>query len=304
MSTLRNSEVLESILRALFSVASRRTTQSFASTVIGAIIKTLEQNYEFLREVHVENPEYVNAEGIIKISPEIDSVDCQQVGKAIEAIIRIVYMDLVGKTGLFFMKELKDLAGEDIIAGLKSYGVDLGILQTEQRYLHRQQRRRTQEVHQTTKMKGETGNHRDDVSLLGYTWKNVGSWQYDPVQKTCVLYSKEGKELDRLNLETIIESYVTSITQEYEDPSNAYQETVILSEKEIELLKILNQRDIDAETAQVVLHLSKDEFERIIRRLLQNEMLHYVSFNEIELTEQGINFLTQKEAETTVPRSS
>ena len=304
MSTLKNSEVLESILRALFSVASRRTTQSFAATVIGTIIKTLEQNYEFLQQVHIENPEYVNTEGIIKISSDIDTVDCNQVGKAIEAIIRIVYMDLVGKTGLFFMKELKELAGEQIIAELKSYGVDLGILQTEQRYLHRQQRRKSQEAHPTTKMKGDSGKHRDDVSLLGYTWKNVGSWQYDPLQKTCVLYSKDGKELDRLNLETIIESYVTSITQEYEDPSSAYQEEVVLSEKEIELLKILSQRDIDAETAKVVLHLSKDEFERIIRRLLQNELLHYVSFNEIELTEQGINFLTQKESETTAPSSS
>jgi hypothetical protein len=293
MSSLKNSEVLESILRALFSVASRRTTQSFAATVIGAIIKTLEQNYEFLREVHVENPEYVSMEGIIKISSEIDTVDCTRVGKAIEAIIRIVYMDLVGKTGLFFMKELKELAGEQIIAELKSYGVDLAILQTEQRYLHRQQRRKS-EVQKTT-IKTDTGKHRDDVSLLGYTWKNVGSWQYDPLQKTCVLYNKDGKELDRLNLETIIESYVTSITQEYEDPSSAYQEQVILTEKEIELLKILNQRDIDAETAKVVLHLSKDEFERILRRLLQNELLHYVSFNEIELTEQGINFLSQKE---------
>jgi predicted DNA-binding protein (UPF0251 family) len=299
MTELKNSEVLESILRALFSVASRRTTQSFAATVIGAIIKTLEQNYEFLQQVHIENPEYVNTEGIITISSEIDSVDCTRVGKAIEAIIRIVYMDLVGKTGLFFMKELKELAGEEIIAELKSYGVDLAILQTEQRYLHRQQRRRTQEAHQTTKMKGDT-----DVSLLGYTWKNVGSWQYDPLQKTCVLYSKDGKELDRLNLETIIENYVTSLTQEYEDPSNAYQEQIVLTEKEIELLKILNQRDLDAETAKVILHLSKDEFERIIRRLLQNELLHYVSFNEIELTEQGINILTQKEPEDKVTPSS
>jgi hypothetical protein len=302
MGTLKNSEVLESILRALFSVASRRTTQSFAATVIGAIIKTLEQNYEFLREVHVENPEYVNVEGIIKISSDIDTVDCTRVGKAIEAIIRIVYMDLVGKTGLFFMKELKELAGDQIIAELKSYGVDLAILQTEQRYLHRQQRRKS-EVQKTT-LKTDAGKHRDDVSLLGYTWKNVGSWQYDPLQKTCVLYSKEGKELDRLNLETIIESYVTSITQEYEDPSSAYQEAVILSEKEIELLKILNQRDIDAETAKVVLHLSKEEFERIIRRLLQNELLHYVSFNEIELTEQGINFLTQKDQPESAVTSS
>lgn len=297
MTALKNSEMLESILRALFSVASRRTTQSFAATVIGTIIKTLEQNYDFLQHVHVENPEYVNTEGIIKISSDLDTVDRTQVGKAIEAIIRIVYMDLVGKTGLFFMKELKELAGDQIISELKNYGVDLSILQTEQRYLHQQQRRKNNGVRQPTKITGDVGKHRDDVSLLGYTWKNVGSWKYDPLQKTCVLYSKEGKELDRLNLDTIIESYVTSLTQEYEDPSNAYQEEVVLNEKEIELLRILNSQDLDAETAKVVLHISKDEFEQIIRHLLQNELLHYVSFNEIELTEEGINVLTQKDAE-------
>jgi hypothetical protein len=114
MTDVKNSEVIGSILHALYAVASRRTTQSFATTVIGAIIKTLEQNYEFLRYVHIENLEYGNTDVIINISNEIDSVDPSKIGTAVEAIIRIVYMDLVGKTGLFFMKELKELAGEQL----------------------------------------------------------------------------------------------------------------------------------------------------------------------------------------------
>ena len=150
------------------------------------------------------------------------------------------------------------------------------------------------------KSESDAGKHRDDVSLLGYSWKNVGSWKYDPLQKTCVLYTKEGKELDRLNLDTIIESYVTNLTEEYEDPSSEYQEEIILTEKEIELLKILYSRDIDAETATVVLHVSKIEFEQIVRRLFQSELFHYVSFNEIELTEEGITFLAEKENEKKV----
>ena len=292
MTAINNSEVLNAILRAVYSVASRRTTQSFAATVIGAIIKTLEQNYDFLKYVHVENLEYVNSEGIINISSEINTVDPLSIGKAVEAIIRIVYMDLVGKTGLFFMKELKEQAGEQIVSELRNYGVDLALLQTEQRYMHRQHRKKKQQA-QIKKSNGLP--HNDDVSLLGYSWKNVGSWKYDPLQKTCVLYSKEGKELDRLNLDTIIESYIVNLTEEYEDPSSAYEEDVSLTDKEIELLKILHSRDMDAETAIVVLHVSKIEFEHIVRKLLQSELLHYVSFNEIELTEEGISFLTIKE---------
>ena len=294
MGEIKNSEVLGGILRTLYIVASRRTSQTFAATVIGAIIKTLEQNYDFLRYINIEDPEYTNSEIVINISNEIDTVEPTKIGTAVEAIIRIVYMDLVGKTGLFFMKELKEQSGEQIITELRNYGVDLSLLQTEQRYMHRQHRKRKQQVQQMKKT-GEELEHRDDVSLLGYSWKNVGSWKYDPLQKTCVLYSKEGRELDRLNLDTIIESYITNITKEYEDPSGEYEEEILLSDKEIELLKMLHSRDMDAEVASVVLHVSKIEFENIVRKLLQSELLHYVSYNEIELTEEGIKFLSEKE---------
>lgn len=295
MAEIKNSEVLGGILRTLYLVASRRTSQTFAATVIGAIIKTLEQNYDFLRYINIENPEYTNSEIVINISNDIDTVEPTKIGTAVEAIIRIVYMDLVGKTGLFFMKELKEQAGDQIITELRNFGVDLGLLQTEQRYMHRQHRKKKQQT-QIRKI-SEGMEHRDDVSLLGYSWKNVGSWKYDPLQKTCVLYSKEGKELDRLNLDTIIESYVTTLTEEYEDPSGEYEEEVMLTEKEIELLKMLHSRDMDSEVASVVLHVSKIEFEHIVKKLLQNELLHYVSYNEIELTEEGIRFLSEKENE-------
>ena len=296
MTELRNSEVIGGILRTLYVVASRRTSQTFAATVIGAILKTLEQNYEFLRYINIENPEYTNAEIVINISNEIDTVEPTKIGTAVEAIIRIVYMDLVGKTGLFFMKELKQQAGDQIITHLRNYGVDLSLLQTEQRYMHRQHRKKKQQAQM--KRISEGLEHRDDVSLLGYSWKNVGSWKYDPLQKTCVHYSKEGKELDRLNLDTIIESYVTNLTDEYEDPSGEYEEEVLLNDKEIELLRMLHTRDMDAELASVVLHVSKIEFENIVKKLLQSELLHYVSYNEIELTEEGIRFLTETESGT------
>lgn len=86
MTTLKNSEVLERILRALFSAASRRTTQSFAATVIGAIIKTLEQNYEFLQHVHVENPEYVNIEGIIRFPQNWTPLTTSKSGKLLKRL--------------------------------------------------------------------------------------------------------------------------------------------------------------------------------------------------------------------------
>lgn len=276
-NTLTHADVLGSILRAVYTVASRRTTQTFAATVLGAIVKTLEQNYKFLKHVSIADLEVSGTE-TITVSPEINQTPKDDVGRVIEEIIRIVYMDLVGKAGLFFLKELKDQAGEAVVSVLKTYNVDLTLLQTEQRYLHRQHRRKTTKA-------------ENNVSLLGYTWKNVGSWKFDPLQKTCVLYDKEGHELDRLDLGTIIESYVTHITHEEEQlPTNAAND-LHLSDKEIELLRMLSSRDMDADTAATLLHVTKNEFEAMVANLVTAEMLHYVSYNEIELTEEGMNLL-------------
>ena len=49
MNKLQNSDLLRNILKAIYFTASRRTAPSFAIAVIGAITKTLEQRYGFLK---------------------------------------------------------------------------------------------------------------------------------------------------------------------------------------------------------------------------------------------------------------
>jgi len=43
------------------------------------------------------------------------------------------------------------------------------------------------------------------------------------------------------------------------------------------------------------LHLSKNDFDTIIKKLLENEMLHYIAYNVIELTELGLEYINKKE---------
>jgi len=292
VKTLKNSKVLKEILQALYAVASRRTTRNFAATVIGAIVKTLEQNYKFLKYVGLKESELSRTDNVITIDSEIDNVDPAQVGRAIEAIIRVVYMDLIGKAGLFFIKELKKNAGENVIEELKKFDVDLAALQTEQHYLYRKrERKKARSV--SGRRKGE--KKRDGVSLLGYTWNQVSSWKYDPDKQICTLYGKDGKVLDKLNLENIIEDYVKDLSETYDEIPEEYEGDFQITEKEFELLKMLYSRDIDAETAVVLLHISKSEFNSMIHHLLEIEMLQYVSFNIIELTETGISYISKKE---------
>jgi Mn-dependent DtxR family transcriptional regulator len=67
-----------------------------------------------------------------------------------------------------------------------------------------------------------------------------------------------------------------------------------IDDKEFKLLQMLSSRDMDAESAMVLLHVSKNEFDSIIKKLLENELLQYTSFNVIELTELGVSYLSKR----------
>ncbi len=288
MGKFTNSYVLGVILKSLYHVAGRRTTQGFAAKVIGSIIKTLEQKYPFLEYVHIDDHGEVIEEDVISISSEIDNIPRESVGRAIEAIIRVIYMDIIGKAGLFFIAELKRRSGDELMQELNNFGVDLASLQVEMHYLYRSRERKKQ-----VKTKRPYG----DVSLLGYTWKNVSTWKYDQVQKTCVLYSKDGKVLDTLHLESIIEDYVKNLSDTLEEVPEETKKELTINNKELELLKMLHQRDMDAETAIHILHITKIQFDNMIKKLLEKELLQYTSFNVIELTEFGISYLSKKDEE-------
>jgi len=101
--------------------------------------------------------------------------------------------------------------------------------------------------------------------------------------------------MDRLNLDSIIKSYVEKLSgyagtgpSEYEDKINVY-------EKEYKLLELMYSQDIDAESAVATLHITEDELNKMIQKLVKIEMLQYISYDVVELTEVGMSYLSKKE---------
>ena len=83
-------------------------------------------------------------------------------------------------------------------------------------------------------------------------------------------------------------------------PDDLAETLVDVTEKELRLLQMLRTRDMDSDTAMYLLQVSKDEFNIIVRKLLENELLQYTSYNIIELTEIGISYLSELEQNETV----
>ncbi|KYK25366.1 hypothetical protein AYK24_04890 [Thermoplasmatales archaeon SG8-52-4] len=292
MEKISNSIMLRAVITSLYSVASRRTSSKFADEVIGTTIKTLGGKYDFLRYIDINQDNILDGEFAINISPDIETVNPSLVGKAIEALIRVIYNDLSSEAGLYFVTELKKVAGDEVTRAILESNADLDQVQLEQHYAYR---RREKKKAISKAAKGEISNKGVPKNLIGYGWDEVSYWKHEPGSKYCTLYNKQGKMLDRLNLDRIIQNYVEKLSGYIDvDPRDIEKETQIYS-KEYNLLKLLLERDMDAETAIHMLKISKNELTNMIRKLSQMEMLQYVDYNTIELTDVGIGYLSKKE---------
>jgi len=280
MSNSNNSDVLKGALQSLCTVAGRRSSEKFANNVMSAIIKTLQRKYDFLKYVKIDAKSTTD---FIVVSPQINSFDLSDVCKAVGAVIRVVQLDLKDAAGLFFIKEFEKYTGEKIISTIISNGVDLDIMQLEQQHFHSRRENKKSSA--------------DDVSLLGYTWGDVTSWKYDDRNKVCVLYTKNGNVLDKLNLDVIIKNHVTKLTKidEEEEFQERAKEKIELNEKERKLLKMMHSQDIDVEMAVTLLRVSREELDQIIRKLTRIELLKHTDFDVITLTDEGINYLLENE---------
>ncbi len=204
-----NAYVTEKLMYSLYKTAGRRTSFNFAIAIMDTITRTLEQRYDFLRYILFRTQR--GAEEVIKIDSNINSADSFKVGKAIETIVKIVCMDLQEKAGLFFISELKKNTDSEVIDHLNVMGVDLELLQIQQHYIYRQNNR----IKTISKEDlNEPEDTTEEKSVLKYTWENVSNCEYDPINKTCTIYDKDGNVLDYLDLNYIVKNYIKYLSEE------------------------------------------------------------------------------------------
>jgi len=292
MSTIKNSNLMVQVLALLIQITARRSSDTIACAFIEAIIKTLQEKYYFLKCISIKNVTYYEGSiaNAIRIKSDFNFVKPELVGEAIEAIVRILCMDLEEETGLFFIKEFKDKLTESSLYELKIRGVDLDLLNLEQKHLHEQLEKRKALVHhESDENPAELQTH-----ILNYTWDAVASFKYR--NNMCFLYDKTGKLLDKLPLNKIIEYYIRTLTdfgRLVERPDE-----IVINDAEVEFLKMIYNRDMDEESARFFLRLTQAEFGHMLQRLLRAEMLQYVSEDEIKLTEKGVAFIEEKLKQT------
>jgi hypothetical protein len=287
MALITNSILITKVIESLYTVVGRRTLDSFAVQILKTTTEKLGEKYPFLSSVEIHD-EFFLEEGIkVDIDPVFDTIAPLRVGEAIDALLRVVYMEVIetvgDDVGLFFISELKAHLGENIIDSLRNNGVHLDVIQLEQ-HMHYQMKGLPPGPPQRPK--------EPDHLEPEYSWDVVSTWKYE--NNVCRLYDTQGKLLDTLQLDLIIEDYIERVSEEREKKHAPLPKTTMLkiTEKEQELLRMMKRRDIDGESAVALLHITQQKLDTMIQKLLALEFLQYISDNEVKLTEKGLQFLS------------
>lgn len=284
---MNNSLLITTVFKALFRVVGRRTLDSFAVQILKTTVEKLEKKFDFLNLIVIHD-EVFSEDGIkATIDPTFDTIEPSQLGVAIDALLRVIYLELTETIGhdasLYFIKEIKEHLGDTAVDELNGLGVNFEQIQAEH--------------HKRYQMKGPqippaSYPKKEEQKEQMYTWENVSIWKYD--NNVCLLYDEEGRLLDTLQLDLIIEDYVERVTESREHHLVSAPKTTMLkiTEKENKLLEMIQRRDIDIDSAVSLLHVSRQKFDSMIQKLLKLEMLQYISDNELQLTEKGLTHLS------------
>jgi hypothetical protein len=286
MSNTKNSVLTTRVFEALFTVVGRRTLDSFAVQILKTTLEKLETKFDFLALVTIHD-EFFSEEGIqATFEQTFDTIEPSRLGEAIGALIRVIYLELTetigDDVGLYFITELKQHLGESSVDELRGYGVHFERIQSEQ-HLRFQTKKPQQFPQSITK---------EEPEELQYTWDTVSTWKYD--NNVCLLYDEQGTLLDTLQLDLIIEEYIERVTESQKHNHLSAPKTTMMkiTEKEQELLEMIKRRDTDVQSAVTLLHISRQKFDTMIQKLLQLEMLQYLTDTEVKLTEKGVQYLS------------
>ena len=123
-----NQELAQKSLEVLVGIIGEKTSNNFALDTIDKIIKRLEDKHDVLKLIRIEKSQQIEGADSIIISPGINLVKSHNVGKALQDIVKMIYVNLDEKDSEF-LEIFKEKIGAEYLSEIENIGVNLYLLQ-------------------------------------------------------------------------------------------------------------------------------------------------------------------------------
>jgi len=126
---IHNSDIIKHVIFSLVKVATVKTSEDYAWSIVKNLLRDLESDFDFLKFVYIDDLENLenNTDDIVVIT-DVDEIDPKKIGNAIQKIIDIFKEKMGSKAGFFFLREFEKILGEEYTNEIKKIGVDLRLI--------------------------------------------------------------------------------------------------------------------------------------------------------------------------------
>jgi len=131
MPELEKSAIVENLLNILINISGRKTDRGHAIITMDAVMKKLEDKYDFLKHVKIKDTRYIEDVDTVSVMSDINVVESSEMGRALQDIITTMDNSLGKDAGHFFIKELRTSLDDDYKTSMDDMGVDLSLMQLE-----------------------------------------------------------------------------------------------------------------------------------------------------------------------------
>jgi len=131
MADIKKSILMQNVIQTLINISSRKTNQNNAINKMTNEISKLRNKYDFLRHVEIKDTRFIELDEPVSVMSDLDNVRTDDVGNALYDIIKNMNNALGKDAGHFFVKEFRNIIGEEYSSEIENLGVDLGLIQLE-----------------------------------------------------------------------------------------------------------------------------------------------------------------------------
>jgi len=115
-------------LEALIDIIGDKTSKNFAIDTMEKIIRKLEEKHDVLKYIKIQKPQQIEGTNAIVINSDINLVKPYNLGKAIQDIVKTIYINLDEKD-TEFLDIFKNRLGNEYLSEIENIGVNLYLLQ-------------------------------------------------------------------------------------------------------------------------------------------------------------------------------
>jgi len=129
---LKKELILKLVLKALVSVLSESSNQSYAMLTVDNVLRKFEGTFEYLKLIKIDSMRFSEGLEAITVSPDIESVRPSELGIGIQKIVEDIIGSLGKDASLEFVEKFKKRLGKAYILRIEEMGVNLHIMELRQ----------------------------------------------------------------------------------------------------------------------------------------------------------------------------